>query len=83
MHEGTLAAEDFFELVLQQRAPVSVETRYYDLSKALVEAVQMCAYGSDRVLAASLILGPSGRTVERLVSTERSEFDKLVRERAF
>ena len=41
------------------------------------------AYGSDRLLAAALVLGPSGRTAADLSMSDRTKYYALTRESTF
>ena len=83
VHEATLAAEGFFDRTLQTDTPAAMQDRYYDLRRQYVEAVQMAGFGSDRLLGASLVIGPDGRTAAELSAVEREEYDRLLREAEF
>ena len=83
VHEATLAAEGFFDRTLQTDTPAAMQDKYYDLRRQYVEAVQMAGFGSDRLLGASLVIGPDGRTAAELSAQEREEYDRLLREAEF
>ena len=83
VHEATLGAEGFFDRTLQTDTPAAMQDKYYDLRRQYVEAVQMAGFGSDRLLGASLVIGPDGRTAGELSAVEREEYDRLLREAEF
>ena len=83
VHEVTKESEELFRQLTSFRVPASQREQYEDFYIGTLEAVQMSALGSDRVLEASYRVGPSGRTLAVMPRREREEFLTLMRESRF
>ena len=80
VHEITKDAEDFFLRASRYGLPVSLEEEYDAALLVFFEAVQISGFGSDRLLAASLTVGPSGRSLQVMHQPEVETFERLTRE---
>ena len=83
VHEVTADAEAFFERATRLEVPVSLGQEYTEELLAFLEIVQWAGFASDRLLAASLAVGPSGRTLQVMDREEEEEFERYVREAEF
>ena len=83
VHEVTGVADGLFERVIGERPPDALWEQYEYLFVNLLDAIQVTGYGADRVLAASIKVGPSGRTLMTMPADELAEFETLVREARF
>ena len=83
VHEVTEEADELFDQLTSFRVPHSQRVQYEDFYIGLLEAVQVTALGSSRVLDASFQVGPSGRSLAVMSRPEREEFFTLMREAAF
>ena len=80
VHEVTEAADDFFGQVVEVKVPEPFREEYDFIFIGLLKTVQMTGYGSDRVLAASVLVGPGGRSLADMDQTEVDEFLVLMRQ---
>ena len=83
VHEVTARADELFQRLTSRRMPVSQREQYRYLFLNMLDAIQVMGYGADRVLAASIRVGPGGRTLLTMSGAESAEFHTLVREAAF
>ena len=83
VHELTLEAENIYRILSAVRVPRTNEHVYLDYKLRMLEVVQVSAEGATRLLAASVLLGPSGRSSLNLSVTEKVEFDSLLRQSSF
>ena len=83
VHEVTAEADELFRRLSSQRVPESQRELYSDLFIGLLDSIQVMGYGSDRILAASIKVGPSGRTLATMSDEDSEEFETLVREAGF
>ncbi len=83
VHEVTEDAEDFFRLATAVRVPEPLREQYDYLLIGLLDAVQVTGFGSDRVLAAAVAVGPSGRDLFNMPQPEVDGFLVLMREAKF
>ena len=79
-HEVTADAEEFFERAASLEVPVSMEDKYSRSLLDFLEAMQWTGFGSDRLLAASLTVGPSGRSLQVMNRQEEEVFERFKRE---
>ena len=63
VHEVTRESDDFFRVLTSLDVPESQREQYQHLQIGMLETVQVAAYGADRILAASVVVGPSGRSI--------------------
>ena len=83
VHEVTKEMDDFFLLTTSRRVPESQRGQYEYLFVNMLEAVQTMGLGGDRLLAASLHLGPSGRSLLNMSEVDQDRFESLMLEAAF
>ena len=83
VHEVTRESDEFFKVLASVDIPGSQRAQYDYLYVGMLEIVQISGYGSDRLLAASVLVGPSGRSMVNMTSEEIDEFETLVREAGF
>ena len=83
VHEVTREADDFFRELTSMEIPESQRSRYQYLYLGMLETVQIAGFGSDRLLAAAVLVGPSGRSLLNMDPAEADRFDALVRESKF
>ena len=83
VHEVTRESDEFFKVLAAMDIPDSQRAQYDYLYVGMLEVVQVSGYGSDRLLAASVLVGPSGRSMVNMTSEEIDEFETLVREANF
>ena len=79
VHEVTEEADFFFERMTGMEIPGSQREQYEYLYLGMLETIQVMAFGSDRVLAAALLVGPGGRSLAIMPPEERDRFLTLVR----
>ena len=65
------------------RPPGSQAERYRSYHVELLDGIAVMGIGSDRLLNAAVLVGPSGRTVLNLDIPNRGRFETLVRESRF
>ena len=82
-HEVTREADAFFSILAGLDVPESQRAQYEYLYINMLEIVQVTSYGSDRLLAASVLVGPSGRSLVNMTSEEVDRFEVLIREASF
>lgn len=83
VHEATAEAEQVFQLILGSRVPATHRAEYQPLHYSLLEIMEVTSFGSDRLLAASVLVGPSGRTLLNMSIEERAEFESLLSQAEF
>lgn len=83
VHAATLEAEDTFALLADVPLPGNNREFYLGYKLGMLESLQISAEGATRLLAASILLGPSGRSLPNLSVDERVEFDSLLEQSAF
>ena len=83
VHEVTAEVDALFERLTERGVPLSQRKRYGDLFVKMLDAAQVIGYGSDRVLAGALKVGPGGRTLLTMPEAEVEEFKTLMREAEF
>ena len=83
VHEGSHEADELFGRLTGMGVPPSQRGQYQEAYVDLLEAVRVTAFGGDRVLAAALRVGPTGRTLSTMPGSEREEFVVLTREASF
>ena len=83
VHDYVRLADELFALYLGR--PITDEQRadYGDVFLSGLETVQVMDYGADRLLAAALVIGPSGRSLDVMSEDEVQQFERLVREASF
>ena len=80
VHDVTAEAEQFFERASKLQVPASLEDKYRSSLLSFLEIVQWTGFGSDRLLAASLTVGPSGRSLQVMNRREEEVFERFRRE---
>ena len=83
VHEVTRESDDYFKVLTSLDVPGSQRKQYEYLYIDMLEVVQVSGYGADRLLAAAVIVGPSGRSMLNLSGEEVDEFQTLMRESEF
>ena len=83
VHNVTREADELFSLVLSQRISHVQRERHGGMYLRGLEIIQVLAYGSDRLMAAALEIGPSGRDLEVMSQDEVNRFQTFVREAGF
>ena len=83
VHQVTRESDRFFRLLTSMKVPESQRDQYQHLQIGMLETIQVAGYGSDRLLAASVIVGPSGRSMLNMSDGEVDEFETLLRESRF
>lgn len=83
VHDVSHEADRLFRRLTAMGVPASQRAQYEDNYLDLLEAVRITGFGGDRVLAAALRVGPTGRTVVTMPDPEREEFLVLTRESSF
>ena len=83
VHEESYEADRLFQRLTSMGVPPSQRGQYEESYLDLLEAVRVTAFGGDRVLAAALRVGPTGRTLVTMPDVERGEFLVLTRESSF
>ena len=63
VHEVTRESDDYFLALTSMELPDSQRDQYGYLHIGTLEVVQVAALGSDRLLAAAVLVGPSGRSL--------------------
>ena len=82
-HQVTRESDRFFRLLTSMKLPESQRDQYRHLQVGMLETIQVAGYGADRLLAASVIVGPSGRSMLNMSDEEADEFETLLRESRF
>ena len=83
VHQVTRESDEFFQLLTSMKVPESQRDQYHHLQIGMLETIQVAGYGADRLLAASVIVGPSGRSMLNMSDGEVDEFETLLRESRF
>ena len=83
VHEVTRESDDFFRVLTSLDVPESQREQYQHLQIGMLETIQVAAYGADRILAASVVVGPSGRSMLNMDIEETDRFETLLREARF
>ena len=83
VHQVTRESDRFFRLLTSMKVPESQRDQYQHLQIGMLETIQVAGYGADRLLAASVIVGPSGRSMLNMSDGEVDEFETLLRESRF
>ncbi len=83
VHETSKEVDAFFGQVTEVRVPDPLREDYDYLFFGLLESVQVMGYGTDRLLAAAVKVGPTGRTLQTMPPGEVDEFLVLMREADF
>ena len=83
VHEVTREADEYFRVLTSLQVPESQRGQYGGIYLDILDVVQLASYGSDRVLAAAVLVGPSGRSLLNMPVREVDEFNTLVRESEF
>ena len=83
VHEVTRGSDDFFRVLTSLEVPESQRDQYQYLHIGMLETIQVAGYGADRLLAASVVVGPSGRSMLNMNIEETDRFETLLREAKF
>ena len=83
VHEITRESDDYFKVLTSLNVPVSQREHYQYLYIAMLESIKVSGYGADRLLAAAVIVGPSGRSMLNMSEEEIDAFQTLMRESRF
>ena len=83
VHGVTEESEYFFDAVLGMRVPQGLMVAYNTLLVGALETVEMTQFGSDRLLAAAVKVGPNGRGLLTMPEDEADEFHTFIRETRF
>ena len=83
VHNITREANELFSLLLSQRISHVQRERHGEMYLRGLEIIQVLAYGADRLMAAALEIGPSGRDLEVMSQDEVNRFQTFVREAGF
>ena len=82
-HQLTRDADELYAFVLASDIPEAQRPTHFSLRLEGLRVVQVMAYGSDRLLAAALVIGPTGRVAADLSPGEYTRFQTYVREARF
>ena len=83
VHEVTRESDELFAFVLGADIPATQAPAHFEIYLSALQTVQMMAYGSDRLLASALVVGPSGRLVSDLTVDDGVRFKTYSREASF
>ena len=83
VHTVTAEAEELLRRASEIEVPESLASFYQGPYLAFLELLQVMGFGSDRLLGASLEVGPSGRTLAVMPDPQVEVFERLVRESGF
>ena len=83
VHEVTRESDDYFKVLTSLDVPVSQREQYQYLYIGMLESIKVSGYGADRLLAAAVIVGPSGRSMLNMSEEEIDAFQTLMRESRF
>ena len=83
VHEVTRESDDYFKVLTSLDVPVSQRAQYQYLYIGMLESIKVSGYGADRLLAAAVIVGPSGRSMLNMSEEEIDAFQTLMRESRF
>ena len=83
VHEVTRESDDYFQVLTSLEVPASQLEQYQYLYIAMLESVQVLGYSADRLLAAAVLVGPSGRSMLNMSGEEVDAFQTLMRESQF
>ena len=83
VHGAHQVSEDFRIRAYNYVLTEDLIDEYVDFHAAFLEAVQLYAHGSDRMLQAAIVVGPGGRNVGDLLPAERTDFESLLSEGGF
>ena len=83
VHEVTRESDDYFKVLTSLDVPVSQRAQYQYLYIGMLESIKVSGYGADRLLAAAVIVGPSGRSMLNMSEEEIDVFQTLMRESRF
>ncbi len=80
VHEVTQDAETLYRRVAAFRLPENLRSEYDNTFIDLLQVIQLSSVGSDRILSAAILIGPSGRSMRNLQGAELERFERLRRE---
>lgn len=83
VHDAHRISEDFRIRAYNYVLTDDLIDEYVDFHAVFLEAVQLYAHGSDRMLQAAIVVGPGGRSVGDLLPAERTDFESLLSEGGF
>ena len=83
VHEVTAESEEFFDLVAKMQVPPGLLAAYNRLFIGALQTVEMTQFGSDRLLAAAIKVGPNGRGLLTMPEGEADDFHTFIREARF
>ena len=83
VHEVTRESDDYFKVLTSLDVPVSQRAQYQYLYIGMLESIKVSGYGADRLLAAAVIVGPSGRSMLNMSEEEIDAVQTLMRESRF
>ena len=83
VHDITREADAFFKSLTSLEVPEPLRGQYRYLQIGMLETVQVAGYGADRLLRASVVVGPSGRSAVNMNRDEADLFEALLRESRF
>lgn len=76
-------SEEFRIRAYSYPVPERLAGDYLDFHVAFLEAVQMYSHSADRLLAAAIVIGPSGRGSSDLLPAETAQYVSLLGESAY
>ncbi len=83
VHQVTRESDELFRLLTSMEIPEAQRQQYAYLYEGMLQTIQITGYGSDRLLAAAVLVGPSGRSLLNMTGEESDNFEALVRESRF
>ena len=83
VHRETEESDFLFQYLAGVRVPATHKEFYEDFHFGMLDVIHIASVGSNRLLAASVLVGPEGRTLRDLSEREQLEFQRLIREGRF
>ena len=83
VHGVTEESEYFLDSVTKMVVPPGLMAAYSNLLVGALETVEITQFGSDRLLAAAIKVGPNGRGLLTMPEDEADEFHTFIRETRF
>lgn len=80
VHDLITRSEGVYSLILSLEADDAIRDKYATLYLDTLRTIDLMVVGGDRLLAAAILLGPTGRSYEDMSDSEKWQFDALVSE---
>ena len=83
VHRETEESDLLFQYLAGVRVPATHSEFYEQFHFGMLDVIHIAAVGSNRLLAASVLVGPQGRTLRDMSEREQLEFRRLIQEARF